>query len=114
MNCGVDLPAAAVRACAGEPAGVDSDYPINRKRDCFHDDLQGIRKAMLYNEIGVGKSLSWFGRACLDAIRANYYSTFVWNDPVPTLKIYWNLFTRLIFKDKRGTTANAQSSAEKT
>jgi len=47
-------------------------------------------------------------------LRANYYSTFVWNDPVPTVKIYWNLFTRLIFKEKRGATANAQSSAEKT
>jgi predicted ATP-grasp superfamily ATP-dependent carboligase len=111
VSCGVDLPAANVAACAGTLAASDADYPTRRTRSSFHDDLQGIRKALVYGEVSVGQTVAWIGRACFDAIRADYYSTLVWNDPKPTMKLYWNLFTRLIFKERRGLVANAQDTA---
>jgi len=110
-QCGVDFPAAAVRACAGNSPEYDESYPINRSRASLHDDLLGLRKALVYREVGLNQSLAWLGKAFVGALRADYYATFVWNDMKPTMKIYWNLLTRIFFKDKRGSVTRTQKSS---
>ena len=112
VSCGVDLPVGALRACAGNSPDVESKYLLYRARSSFHDDLLGIRKARVYRDIGNWKTLTWLCRAVVDATRANYYSTFVWSDPKPTVKIFWDLLVRLIFRDKRGLVAKQNEGSQ--
>jgi predicted ATP-grasp superfamily ATP-dependent carboligase len=111
VSCGIDLPAITMKVCTGQTPEFDNDYAAYRTRSSFHDDLQGIRKAHVFGELSTGQTIRWFGRACIDSLRANYYSTFVWSDPKPTVKIYWNMLLRLLFKNKRGLTENKQDHA---
>jgi len=103
VHCGIDLPAASVRAHVGNSPDSDRDYPVNRSQNWLHGDLLGIRKARINGEIGLRKSLVWLARALVDFLRADSHTTFVWKDPKPTMKLYWNLLTRLFLKERRGS-----------
>ena len=102
VHCGVDLPAAAVRAHVGNSSDREMSYPLNRSQSWLHGDLLGLRKAKMNGEIGLKQSLVWLARAFADFIRADCHTTFVWRDPMPTLTLYWNLVTRIFFKERRG------------
>jgi len=88
---------------------LDGQYPHYRVRHCLHDDLQGLRKARVYREIDTRQSLTWLGRICLDAIRADFFSTLVWSDLKPTLKIYFNMLQRLLRSDNRASSGSANN-----
>ena len=102
VHCGVDLPAGALRAFIGNSAERDPGYPLNKTQNWLHGDLLGLRKARLNGEVGFSQSFSWLARAFADFIRADCHTTFVWNDPRPTMKLYWNLLTRLSAKNRLG------------
>jgi len=101
VNCGVDLPAASVRAHFGNSLESDGRYPLNRAQNWFHGDLLGLRKARLNREVGSRQSIVWLARAIADFIRADYHTTFVWNDPKPTITLYRNLLMRTLRKESR-------------
>jgi predicted ATP-grasp superfamily ATP-dependent carboligase len=102
VNCGIDLPAASVRAHLGNLSDTDKSYPFNRSQNWLHGDLLGLRKARMNGEIDLGQSLGWLTRALADFLRSDYHTTFVWKDPLPTMTLYWNLLIRLFIKEKRG------------
>ena len=109
VGCGMNMPAAAMNACNDVPVELDGQYPHYRVRHCLHDDLQGLRKARVYREIDTRQSLTWLGRICLDAIRADFFSTLVWSDLKPTLKIYFNMLQRLLRSDNRASSGSANN-----
>lgn len=104
VNCGVDMPAASVRAHLGVLSDCDTHYPLNRSQNWLHGDLLGIRKARINGEIGMRQTFGWLVRALIDFIRADYHTSFVWTDPMPTVKLYWNLLVRVFVPEKRGAT----------
>lgn len=100
-HCDVDLPASAVRAHVGSFSDADRNYPTNRTQSWLDGDLLGLRRAMKNREIGLRQSLAWLATACTDCLRADCHSTFSWKDPKPTLRLFWNLVTRSLFKKQR-------------
>jgi len=100
VHCGIDLPAASLRAHIGNSSDSDKRYPINRAQNWLHGDLLGLRKARINREVGLRQSFVWLSKAVADFIRADCHASFVWRDPKPTMKLYWSLFARL-FNEKR-------------
>ncbi|MGI9203046.1 MAG: hypothetical protein ACR2Q3_03505 [Woeseiaceae bacterium] len=107
VGCGMNMPAAAVNACSNEALNVDDQYRFYQLRHCLHDDLQGLRKARVYQEIDSRQTLTWLGTICRDAIRADFFSTLALKDIRPTLRIYWNMLLRLLRTNDRRTPGEA-------
>ncbi len=102
VNCGVDMLAASVKAHKGELSDCDARYPVNRSQNWLHGDLLGLRKARINGETRMRQTFAWLAQALSNFMRADYHTTFVWNDPLPTIKLYWNLCVRVFVPEKRG------------
>lgn len=98
VYCGMDLPATAVKVHVGDPIDPATSYPLNRSVNWLNGDLLGLRRAILRREAGLRQSLAWLTRAITDFIRADCHTTFTWEDPKPTMYLYWGLFKRSLFK----------------
>lgn len=107
VGCGMEMPAAAVRACSSESLELDEEYACYKVRHCLHDDLQGLRKARVYGEVNARQTLLWLCRIFRDAVGADFFSTLVSNDLRPTLNIYRNMLRRLVARPKRSSTGRA-------
>jgi predicted ATP-grasp superfamily ATP-dependent carboligase len=101
VHCGLDMPAAAVRAHDGVFPVSDKSYPSDRTRIWLAGDLLGLYKAIRTREIGLGKSLSWLASAFANFFRADCHATFSWEDPKPTMIHYSNFLVRSLAGNKQ-------------
>jgi len=101
VHCGVDLPAAAVRACVGDSSDSDKSYRTKQLQSWLDGDLLGLRRAIRNREIGLRRSLTWLASAFADCIRADCHTTFSWKDPKPTLVLFRTLLTQSLIKKRR-------------
>jgi len=110
VGCGMELPAAAVSVFSNASIVCSRDYPKYRTRFCLHDDLRGIRKARANGEIDNRQTIDWIATLCRNAYSADFFSTFIWQDIKPTVKIFWDMLGRV----GSGRPATTRSSGRTT
>jgi len=96
VSSGVDVPALSVAAHSGNCPIVDDQYPVGRLQHWLDGDLLGLRKAVKESEVGITDSVEWLASCAVDFIRADCRKTFRWDDPKPTIRLFGNLFARLL------------------
>ena len=101
VYCGIELPALAVKAHTGDRIDPPISYPLNKSVNWLNGDLLGLRRALLRKEAGPRQSLLWLGRLVADFFRADCHTTFTWEDPKPTMYLYWGLLKRSLSKGER-------------
>jgi predicted ATP-grasp superfamily ATP-dependent carboligase len=104
-RCGQDFPRLALECTigpftndTGQATSRDS-YPLNKHVYWMFGDLQGCLQATRWKEVSRAAWLTWVLRALRALRRANYLTTWAWNDPLPMLA-FLTLYVREIFRVK--------------
>ncbi len=102
--CGVDFPRQAIdvhRYLSGEIDSLpqySTDYQIGKRMHWLLGDISGITKELRQREISVLQGIYWFLRILNTLCKASHHMTWSWEDPLPTLVIYKQEFSKIILK----------------
>ena len=75
-----------------------NDYPEGKRIQWFLADFSGMLLAAKRREISALQGIIWFFRILFALSRSSVHMTWSWKDPLPTLVMYKQEFSKIILK----------------
>jgi predicted ATP-grasp superfamily ATP-dependent carboligase len=103
-SCGIDFTKQAIdvnRYLRGEIVSLPNyknDYPTGKRIQWFLADFSGMLLAAKRREISALQGIIWFSRILFALSRSSVHMTWSWKDPLPTLVMYKQEFSKIILK----------------